>query len=220
MGASSDYFNVEALSKLVRCVTIEKFVADYCSSRAGTGVALCRVALEYNETWSNPRGFELYPDLKSLLHDLEYFALVEAEQGAALGLSPTGASSSPAPLAAELELQMSLARPLRGEREVASQFGSISQPVLALDHAFNMVALPSVFDAGEREALLSALRPCASLRAWLANASTCGSNASAIIALACAKGDLIAATSCTKADICARVTAPSTRVIVTPGGAS
>jgi len=39
--------------------------------------------------------------------------------------------------------------------------------VLALDHCFNVVALPSVLDAGERATLLSALRPCARLQAKL-----------------------------------------------------
>ena len=61
-------------------------------------------------------------------------------------------------------MQRSLQRPLQGEREVAALLGSVAQPILALDHAFNTVALPSVFDAGERALLLAALRPCARLR--------------------------------------------------------
>eukprot|EP00966_Prymnesium_polylepis_P083008 1922828-Prymnesium_polylepis.1 len=97
VGSSTDYFDVAELSKLVRCISLEQFVADFVRGgsgmaapprRAGEGVALCRLALDYNETWSNPRGFELYPALKSLLDDLEYFATLEAQQGAALGLVP------------------------------------------------------------------------------------------------------------------------------------
>ena len=32
--------------------------------------------------------------------------------------------------------------------QVASHFADVAQPVLALDHAFNILALPSLLDAG------------------------------------------------------------------------
>ena len=51
---------------------------------------------------------------------------------------------------------------------MASLLGSIEQPVLALDHAFNILSVPSLLDAGERSVLLRALRPCERLRAKLA----------------------------------------------------
>ena len=60
-----------------------------------------------------------------------------------------------------------VARPLRGSRE--AQFARIDAPVLALDHTFNVVALPSVLDAGERSILLGALRPCERLRRRLSD---------------------------------------------------
>ena len=66
--------------------------------------------------------------------------------------------SEPPPTSAKVEHRIRLARPLRGAREISVQFGAIAQPVLALDHSFNTVALPSVFDAGERFAARSA--PC------------------------------------------------------------
>jgi hypothetical protein len=81
MGSSADYFNIDVLSELVRCITVEQFISELHSvggcHNGGEGVALCRIHLEYNPTWSSPRGFELYPDLRSLLHELEYFALLE-----------------------------------------------------------------------------------------------------------------------------------------------
>ena len=43
-------------------------------------------------------------------------------------------------------------------------WGGVGAEVLALDHAFNVVALPSVLDAGQRAVLHRALRPCARLR--------------------------------------------------------
>ena len=69
-------FDVEPLRKLVKTVTLEEFAQARAGSEPGAGVALYRVHLEYNPTWSDPRGFELYPALKSLLVDLEYFALI------------------------------------------------------------------------------------------------------------------------------------------------
>lgn len=153
MGSSADYFDTERLSQLVRCITLEQF-KDECSASGapGAGVAFCRVALEYNATWSDPRGFELYPALRALLRDLEYFAHVEGTLGVALGLG--GGVEG---VQAEAQLALSLPRPLRGAREVSLRLGSIAQPVLALDHAFNVVALPSVLDAGERQVLLAAV---------------------------------------------------------------
>ena len=145
LGSSADYFSVEKLHELCQAITIEEFEAR----RPTAGVHLCRVFLEYNPTWSDPQGFELYPALKSLLVDLEYFTEIGLEHAS--------------------DERISLARPLRGSREVAAQFAQIDAPVLALDHAFNVVALPSVLDAGERQILLGALRPCERLRRRLSD---------------------------------------------------
>ena len=145
LGSSADYFSVEKLHELCQAITIDEFEAR----RPTAGVHLCRIFLEYNPTWSDPQGFELYPALKSLLVDLEYFAEIGLEHAS--------------------DERISLARPLRGSREVAAQFARIDAPVLALDHAFNVVALPSVLDAGERQILLGALRPCERLRRRLSD---------------------------------------------------
>ena len=145
LGSSADYFSVEKLHELCQAITIDEFEAR----RPTAGVHLCRIFLEYNPTWSDPQGFELYPALKSLLVDLEYFAEIGLDHAS--------------------DERISLARPLRGSREVAAQFARIDAPVLALDHAFNVVALPSVLDAGERQILLGALRPCERLRRRLSD---------------------------------------------------
>jgi len=166
---SDAYFEVGGLASLVNCIDLEEFARRRAGKPAGEGVVLCRTHLEYNATWSDPKGFELYPALKSLLHDLEYMHLVDAESQLRLGFSPSsreGGAAAAAAAAGE-ELRVSLARPLRGEREVRATWGDVGAEVLALDHAFNVVALPSVLDAGQRAMLQDALRPCARLRARL-----------------------------------------------------
>ena len=263
---SDAYFDVGALAELVSCIDLEEFAKRRSGKPAGAGVVLCRTHLEYNPTWSDPKGFELYPALQSLLQGLEYFHLVDDEAALRLGfgaappspaaeahteaeaaaaaaarwegfrsaLAATGGGggglfgcgprssalfddgsddddddgglsglteTAPTPVAAPVpvtapastpvaahpahpahpalpgtdaggkavsELRISLGRPLRGEREVRATWGAVGAEVLALDHAFNVVALPSVFDAGQRAVLHRALRPCARLREKLA----------------------------------------------------
>jgi hypothetical protein len=161
-GATGDYFDVAPLTQLCKCITLEHFAEVRAVAADGEGVALFRLELASNPTWSE-QGFELYPKLRSLLDELEYFRLVDAESALRLGVA---ACQPDAPLAVAHEARHRLAKPLRGAREVSAFF---AQPhaVLALDHAFNIVALPSVLDAGERALLLSALRPCGRLRAKL-----------------------------------------------------
>ena len=155
LGETADYFEASQINTLVRTISIDEFAARRGAAAAGSDVCLVHLSLEYNPTWSD-RGFELYPALRSLLHELEYFALLDDEHCARLGCA------SP-----EARLRLSLPSPLRGGRAVAGAFGSVSQRVLALDHCFNTVALPSMLDAGERAVLASALRPNARLRARL-----------------------------------------------------
>ena len=162
LGATADYFNVSALLDVVPCITLEAFAARRVAAKPGEGVALIRLALEYNPTWS-VRGFDLYPALGTLLDNLEYFREIDADDALSLGCSSRGEGTCGS-ICVEVEQSVRLARPLRGQRELSAQFGGVSQVVLALDHAFNIVALPSVLDAGERALLLSALRPCARLR--------------------------------------------------------
>ena len=164
---SDAYFDVGALAELVSCIDLEEF-AKRRSGKPGAGVVLCRTHLEYNPTWSDPKGFELYPALQSLLQDLEYFHLVDDEAALRLGFAAAPSPSTDAGGEAASELRISLNRPLRGEREVRATWGAVGAEVLALDHAFNVVALPSVFDAGQRAVLHRALRPCARLREKLA----------------------------------------------------
>lgn len=173
LGETADYFDCGALASLVRCITLDEFeAARTCQGTDdGAGVALFRLALEYNPTWSD-RGFELYPALRSLLEGLEYFCEVNAGRRLRLGCEAASvaadAAAGAAVVCAEVvQHRISLSRPLRGEREVAAHFAGVTQPVLALDHAFNILALPSLLDAGERELLLSALKPSARLRTKL-----------------------------------------------------
>ena len=72
---SDAYFDVGALHELVSCVDLEEFTKRR-SGKSSAGVVLCRTHLEYNPTWSDPKGFELYPALQSLLQGLEYLKLV------------------------------------------------------------------------------------------------------------------------------------------------
>ena len=172
LGATADYFDVAPLSQLVRCITLEEFAAARTGAAPGEGVALFRLALAYNPTWSD-KGFGLYPDLRSLLVELEYFREVDSAGVLKLGCGGGGGGGGGGgdygggALGAELQRSLTLDRPLRGEREISALFGDVRQPVLALDHSFNTVALPSVFDAGERALLLSALKPNERLRAKL-----------------------------------------------------
>jgi len=175
LGNSDAYFDVGALHELVSCIDLEEF-AKRRSGKSSAGVVLCRTHLEYNPTWSDPKGFELYPALQSLLQGLEYFQLVDDEAALHLGFAAAPAPSSAAAAASSAaggeaaggeaagELRIALGRPLRGEREVRAMWGGVGAEVLALDHAFNVVALPSVLDAGQRAVLHRALRPCARLR--------------------------------------------------------
>ena len=168
---SDAYFDVGALAELVSCIDLEEFAKrrlEHHARKPGAGVVLCRTHLEYNPTWSDPKGFELYPALQSLLQDLEYFHLVDDEAALRLGFAAAPSPSTDAGGEAASELRVSLNRPLRGEREVRATWGAVGAEVLALDHAFNVVALPSVFDAGQRAVLHRALRPCARLREKLA----------------------------------------------------
>ena len=162
LGEMSEYFDTAPLSQLVRCVTLDEFAAERVGASPGEGVTLLRLALAYNPTWSD-RGFELYPDLRSLLVELEYFR--EVDQAGQLALGCGGGSGGS--VCAEAQCSVTLERALRGEREIAALFADFTQPVLALDHAFNTVALPSVLDAGARATLLSALKPNVRLRAKL-----------------------------------------------------
>ena len=173
LGATADYFDVAPLSQLVRCITLEEFAAARTGAAPGEGVALFRLALAYNPTWSD-KGFGLYPDLRSLLVELEYFREVDGAGVLKLGCGGGcggggggGGDYGGGAMGAELQRSLTLDRPLRGEREISALFGDVRQPVLALDHTFNTVALPSVFDAGERALLLSALKPNERLRAKL-----------------------------------------------------
>ena len=171
LGETAEYFDTAPLSKLVKCFTLNDFAMARQGCQPGEGVALFHLSLEYNPTWSG-RGFELYPALKSLLEGLEYFCEVDSggklQLGCGEGGSVEGAVGTVGTVTRpEVQRRISLGRPLRGEREVAAHFADVSQPVLALDHAFNILALPSLLDAGEREMLLSALKPCARLRTKL-----------------------------------------------------
>ena len=61
----------------VKCITLDEF-AERRRCRHGEGIALYRLVLEYNPTWSE-KGFELYPLLKTLLDDLEHFREVDKD---------------------------------------------------------------------------------------------------------------------------------------------
>ncbi len=190
-GGTEEYFDPAALSRLVRCVTLDEFAARRRArrggggegggtaggeERGGDGVALFRLSLAYNPTWSD-RGFALYPLLRTLLEQLDYFREMDANGELRLGCgrprdgAAGGAAGDEhdvgADVSVEHEERHTLVRPLRGVRELSALFGDVSQPVLALDHAFNILALPAVLDAGERQLLLNALRPCARLKAKL-----------------------------------------------------
>ena len=166
-GETADYFEPSALDPLVKCITLDEFAERRASSADGEGIALYRLVLEYNPTWSE-KGFELYPLLKTLLDDLEYFREVDKEGKLRLGCGcgPVDAGGDGIATVVK-ETRLTLTSPLRGIREVSSIFGPISSPVLLLDHAFNILALPSVLDAGERSMLLSALKPNERLRTKL-----------------------------------------------------
>jgi len=135
-GSTADYFDCAALSQLVKCVTLDEFAAKRAGAADGSGVALYRLVLEYNPTWSD-KGFSLYPKLRTLLDDLEYFGQVDAagKLGLGCGRAPNAGASNegaanegasgagegappPPPLAVELQETLNLTRPLRGEREV------------------------------------------------------------------------------------------------------
>ena len=139
LGETPEYFDTAPLSKLVRCITLDELAKVRENCRTGEGVALLRLFLEYNPTWSD-RGFELYPALRSLLEGLEYFAEIDADgQRLHLGCGGGDTEAGVPVVSAEVDRRISLGRPLRGEREVASYFADVPQPVLALDHAFNIL---------------------------------------------------------------------------------
>ena len=165
LGETHEYFDASSLSQLTKCVTLDEFAQTRRHVSPGEGVALFRLELAYNPTWS-AKGFELYPALRSLLEELEYFN--EIDKGGALRLG----CSHGTPCEHVRDERLTLARPMRGVREVAATFGGVAQKVLALDHTFNIIALPSVLDAGERQLLHDALRPCARLQAKLDHFST------------------------------------------------
>ena len=116
---SDAYFDVGKLSALVSCIDLQEFARRREGKAAGAGVTLCRTHLEYNPTWSDPKGFELYPDLQSLLTELEYFHLVDGESSLRLGFQPAGGGGE-----AVAERRVSLAAPLRSERQVSATWGS------------------------------------------------------------------------------------------------
>ena len=166
LGSTSDYFDTMPLSKLVRFITLEDFASIRQGLKHGEGVALYRIKLAHNPTWTE-RGFDLYPALKSLLVDLEYFCEIDSAmnaQDSALNLGCGNKGVPNSSISPALEASITLEQPLRGVREIAAHFGDISHSVLALDHAFQVVAPSAFLDAGERANLLAALKPNSRLR--------------------------------------------------------
>jgi hypothetical protein len=77
LGDTSEYFDPTPLRRLVPYVTLDELEAARRAEGEvgeGAGVALLRITLAYNPTWSE-QGFGLYPKLRELLLGLEYFRM-------------------------------------------------------------------------------------------------------------------------------------------------
>ena len=92
LSEGSDYFDLSPLSRIVRCATLDQFAAARAGSGDGEGVALVRLHLCFNPAWADARGWELFPELRSLLANLEYLREVDAAAGLRLGIAAGSAA--------------------------------------------------------------------------------------------------------------------------------